>query len=366
MRLYLPAGAAWVCMEAWTAQGDAGVGGGGETKGAVEGFGRRRPACLPDSVQIHKSDLASWLCANWLLPCASFTLHQQEHSELVNLYSSGTVLYASALELTARCSARRQSLPEAQVQRGRDLKDEEPTSHPPLQYTRQYTPHAFHVTLPLCLLQADLECALLLLRRHTRALPVQQATICLALARVLRARAVEESLSPPPLRLLPQPSGGNGATASSTTPPGAAAATAALIARTRELLLQSLTLAALDGGHPQALMREALLELATSYMPASPPPPAAATAGASPAASDSEAAAVAAAGALRLAHGASTRGSLLQASNHLLTPVAVAQLPEWAVVFAKGQELHFGALQVSVHDSAWDNAVVHGTWWRCH
>ena len=111
-------------------------------EGGSGGFWQEEPACLPDSVQIHKSDLASWLCANWLLPCASFTLHQQEHSELVNLYSSGTVLYASALELTARCSARRQSLPEAQVQRGRDLKDEEPTSHPPLQYTRQYTPHA--------------------------------------------------------------------------------------------------------------------------------------------------------------------------------------------------------------------------------
>ena len=83
-----------------------------------------------------------------------------------------------------------------------------------------------------------------------------------------------------------------------------------------------------------------------SYMPASPPA-AAAAAAASPAvnASSAAAAVVAAAGARHLAHGASTRGSLLQESNHMLTPVAVAQLPKWVVVPAKGQELHFGVVQ---------------------
>ena len=219
----------------------------------------------------------------------------QEHPELINQYTSGTTLYALALEMTSRCSARQYRLPEA---------------------------------------QSDLELALKLLQYHTRALPAQHARVRLALARILRARALEESLASP--SLLQVHSDGRAPTGDRD------GATMAMVAlkRARELLLQCLTLSALDGAHQQAVMREALLELAATFIPAS----------ASLHQLDEQggkaAAAAAVTSALKLAHSAATKAMLLQRSSHLLAPVAVAQLPEWSVIFAKGQEQSFGAGQV--------------------
>ena len=222
----------------------------------------------------------------------------QERSELINQYTSGTTLYALALEMTSRCSARQFRLPAA---------------------------------------QSDLEIALKLLQYHTRALPAQHARVRLALARILRARALEESLASP--SLLQVHSDGRAPTGDRD---GATVAVVALetIKRARELLLQCLTLSALDGAHQQAIMREALLELAATFIPAS----------ASLHQLDEQggkaAAAAAVTSALKLAHSAATKAMLLQRSSHLLAPVAVAQLPEWSVIFAKGQEQSFGAGQV--------------------
>lgn len=227
---------------------------------------------------------------------------------MINLYSSGTVLYSCSLEMNARSSARHHRLAEA---------------------------------------QADLEHALLLLRRHTRALPTQHAAVRLALARVLRSRAQEErSLATPPLRVLPDSKGGPVSVAAPQAAAAGALDASSLISRAQDLLTQALTLSALDGAHHQGLMREALLELAATYLP-----PAAAGGGRMDDGGDSAAAAAAVAAALKLAHASATKSVLLQNSSHLLTPVAVAQLPNWAVTLAKGQEQSFGEKQASQCES---------------
>lgn len=247
----------------------------------------------------------------------------------MNLYSSGTTLYVLSLELSSRCSTRRQALPEA---------------------------------------QRELEHALLLLRRTTRVLPTQQATCTLALARVMRSRAQQEaawSAQEGGLHLgaggvdaddgaaaRDRPEGGDGdggaagGTYSSSAAAGAreggggkaagdAAASpaaggsgggCALVSGARDLLEQSLTLSALDGSHQHALMREALLELASLYI----------------AADGTEQAAAA----LRAAHAAGVKGTLVAMSSQLLAPVAVAQLPEWVTTFCRGQEQWFAATHV--------------------
>ena len=229
----------------------------------------------------------------------------QEHPELINLYISGTTLYALALEMTSCCSTRRRRLPEA---------------------------------------QSDLELALKLLRYHTRALPTQHAAARLALARVLRTRANEESLACAALLHIhsdgrPVSTKEGGATAA------AAAAEVEMINQARELLLQCLTLSALDGANQQALIREALLELAATFLPAD----ASSRLSTRPDGGDGggSVAAAAVASALRLAYSSATKAILVQRSSHLLTPVAVPQLPEWAVAFAKGQEQCFRGQHVS-------------------
>ena len=241
----------------------------------------------------------------------------------MNLYSSGTVLYALSLELSSRCNTRRQALTEA---------------------------------------QRELEHALLLLRRTTRVLPTQQATCTLALARVMRSRAQQETAwsaqdggdgdDGAAARERP---GGEGGDGDGSAPGGASSSTvgrtkegggakvagdaaagptvrgsgggSALVSGARDLLEQSLTLSALDGSHQHALMREALLELASLYI----------------AADGTEQAAAA----LRAAHAAGVKGTLVAMSSQLLAPVAVAQLPEWVTTFCKGQEQWFAATHVS-------------------
>ncbi|KAG1679321.1 hypothetical protein FOA52_009353 [Chlamydomonas sp. UWO 241] len=222
--------------------------------------------------------------------CSSLGLNEaREHAELINVYASGTALYAAALQLVARCAARHgpPGLPDA---------------------------------------QASLEDALLLLRRFTRALPAQHARAALALARVVRMRAEAAAAgavgavgSLPPATT----------TTTATAPPtsggeGGQGTPGALLVRARELLEQALTLATLDGGHRHGVLREALLELGSQLVA---PGGEAGLAG----------------GALRSAYSAASQLSTVTLASHTLQPVAVAQLPEWALAFARGQEAAFVA-----------------------
>ena len=94
----------------------------------------------------------------------------------------------------------------------------------------------------------------------------------------------------------------------------------------QDLLTQALTLATLDGAQPRPLMRAALCELACLAVAGGHIDRLAAC--------------------LKLAHSAANHMDLLVMSSHLLQPVAVAQMPEWAVAYVKGQEQAFFAAQV--------------------
>jgi len=227
----------------------------------------------------------------------------KEHPEFINIYSSGTALFAHALLHSARCKVRRRQLDAA---------------------------------------QQDLEHALLLLRRHTRCLPTQHATTVLALGRVLRLQALMETKTPP----APPPSLQESASLSAADVAAAAAEelrqaaqlTAACLSRAQELMVQTLTLATLDSGHQHAVIREALLELSTLAVASASVPRAAAC--------------------LKLAHVATSKAATLLSSSHTLVPVAVAQLPPWLTTFIKAQEAFFSVSQGKPADSPVSDADV--------
>jgi hypothetical protein len=208
----------------------------------------------------------------------------QEDTGRTNIYSTGTILLVMALEASALCSMRRH-----QHQQAID----------------------------------DLDHALLLLRAKSRCMPTQQVSVALSLASKLRVQAEKQRAHSQLSMFNAASEPSEAATAMVAAAGGPAEQAEAKLARSRELLEQALTMSTLDGAHHHGLLRDSLMEMATVH---------AATGNVG-----------AAAAALKSAYAASVKGMLVEMSSHLLQPVVVAQLPEWAVEYVKGQEEHFNA-----------------------
>eukprot|EP00798_Chlamydomonas_sp_ICE-L_P023817 gene23817-9380_t len=229
----------------------------------------------------------------------------KEHPGLVNLYASGTSLYDTVIPSPIFANPSSPSNVE----------------HPELvnlyaSGTSLYAVILKH-TAKCCLWQKDikgsrakLEDGLLLLRKHCRPLPPHVASTALALGRVLRLQALSGASA----------ESDAGAAAETTS---SSMSTADLLSQAQSLLTQALTVASLDAGHLRPAMRASLLEMGTIYCASMGAPKAAFC--------------------LRSALVAAARSDILMQSSHTLSPVNIAEVPEWALAFVKGQEEQFNA-----------------------